>query len=424
MDGSNVSPESTKNEKDTAPRETFRLPFEAKVNIEFEKFTGFITEYSANISEGGIFIKTKDSKPVGTVLSFEFKLRDNFKLMQGLGEVVWVRTEDLPPDKPAGMGIRFHDIDAQSKELIRTMIENHMKSGGKLFDLDDRTPRAVDPPKGNKNMEEDFAALFAVPTSPSASLSPPPPLSEPPKVPTKIPPKDIGMVIEDEAVADTSVRPVPGLSSLNFGFEPPRMKKSRAPLWTTLILILISAGGAGYWYQDFLLQFIFGKASSKTAQPVAQQSKSTPSSASTVQAVPTQTASAVATPNAETAKAESNPPAPLPPLSEIENITWVRDNNGTVVTLWGNGSIAADCYSHVRVEGRSPREVLKILRIAKAYPYTKVSVQTAEVRQIRTGYHVEGTSGELHVVVDLPHSSIRVQKIEAGDSKLTIHLGK
>ena len=76
-----------------------RIPVETRVNLEFEKFSGFITEYSSNLSEGGMFIKTDDPKPLGTILSFEFKLKDNFKLIQGLGEVVWVKEQDNGPTR-------------------------------------------------------------------------------------------------------------------------------------------------------------------------------------------------------------------------------------------------------------------------------------------------------------------------------------
>src|SRR5262249_46601011 len=117
-----------------------RAPISVKVNLEFEKFSGFISEYCMNISQGGMFIKTDDIKPIGTVLSFEFRLSDNFKLIQGLGEVVWVRGKDGGAEKPKGIGVRFHDIDSKSRELIRTMVNRYISEGGTPFQIEPPPP--------------------------------------------------------------------------------------------------------------------------------------------------------------------------------------------------------------------------------------------------------------------------------------------
>lgn len=112
--------------KDFKSRALPRVPLKLRVNMEFEKFSGFISEYSENISEGGMFIKTTKPKPMGSVFSLEFKLKDDYKLIQGWGEVVWVR-EKPEGNKPAGMGIKFLDLDEASTELIRSIVAIHKK---------------------------------------------------------------------------------------------------------------------------------------------------------------------------------------------------------------------------------------------------------------------------------------------------------
>jgi uncharacterized protein (TIGR02266 family) len=116
--------------KDFAARALPRIPLKLKVNMEFEKFSGFISEYSENISEGGMFVKTTTPRPMGSVFSLEFKLKDDYKLIQGWGEVVWVREKTEDPAKPAGMGIKFLDLDQASRELIRNIIRIHKKETG------------------------------------------------------------------------------------------------------------------------------------------------------------------------------------------------------------------------------------------------------------------------------------------------------
>jgi uncharacterized protein (TIGR02266 family) len=108
---------------------------ETQVKLQFEKFDSFISEVSANVSLGGMFIRTEQPAPVGAMLNFELRLSDDFKLIQGRGEVVWVRPADEGPDKPAGMGIRFRELDTASRELIYKIVYHRMKAGQRPFDL-------------------------------------------------------------------------------------------------------------------------------------------------------------------------------------------------------------------------------------------------------------------------------------------------
>ncbi len=121
-----------------------RVPIDAEVQLEFENFSGFIREVSANLSLGGMFVKTRYLKPVGTVVRFEFRLSDQYRLIRGTGEVVWTRWRDQPPAMPAGMGIQFLDLEAESRTLVTAIVEQHQRAGGAPFDLAMRS-HAEDP---------------------------------------------------------------------------------------------------------------------------------------------------------------------------------------------------------------------------------------------------------------------------------------
>jgi len=119
-----------------------RVPLQREVSLKFKEFRGFITEFSANISTGGMYISTDSPKPMGSVFDFELALDDQTKLIQGIGEVVWVR-ERPEGDEPAGMGIRFLHVDEASQDLIQKMVDQHAQDGGTPFELD--TQCAPDP---------------------------------------------------------------------------------------------------------------------------------------------------------------------------------------------------------------------------------------------------------------------------------------
>lgn len=117
------------------PPDSRRVPLENRIQLKFDRFSGFVSEYTANLSPSGVFIRTKDPKPAGTVLEFEFRLGDGFELIRGRGEVIWNRRADEGPSRPAGMGVRFLELSPGSRELIFRLVDDHVQSGGTPFDV-------------------------------------------------------------------------------------------------------------------------------------------------------------------------------------------------------------------------------------------------------------------------------------------------
>jgi uncharacterized protein (TIGR02266 family) len=125
------------------PRDSRRVPLATKVAFKFERFSGFISEFSANISPTGMYITTKTPEPPGSMLDFEFRLGDGFEIIQGKGEVVWTRAIAEGPNRPPGMGIRFLELGEGSKELIYRIVDQYIQDGGTPFDVSLRPPDPV-----------------------------------------------------------------------------------------------------------------------------------------------------------------------------------------------------------------------------------------------------------------------------------------
>jgi uncharacterized protein (TIGR02266 family) len=85
------------------------------INQEFNTIDEFIAEYVTNISQGGVFIKSKNPLPVGTRVTLKFSvIVDDFETVEGEGEVV--RVDNAPGNQ--GMGVAFTRLTAESKKLV------------------------------------------------------------------------------------------------------------------------------------------------------------------------------------------------------------------------------------------------------------------------------------------------------------------
>ncbi|RMG11606.1 MAG: TIGR02266 family protein [Deltaproteobacteria bacterium] len=91
------------------------------VNREFASLEEFITEYVANISKSGAFIRTDEPLPVGTKVALRFTIiADDMETIEGIGEVVRVTPPGGP--HPAGMGVVFRQLSEYSKTLLDRLL--------------------------------------------------------------------------------------------------------------------------------------------------------------------------------------------------------------------------------------------------------------------------------------------------------------
>lgn len=99
-------------------RESTRVPLEAPVKLQFDAFGQPQSGFTANISVGGMFVQSCSPRPVGTRLRFELELEAGTEPISGLAEVVWIRVKQHCLEQPAGMGIQFRYLDADSRRRL------------------------------------------------------------------------------------------------------------------------------------------------------------------------------------------------------------------------------------------------------------------------------------------------------------------
>lgn len=419
---------------DPPNRGSDRVPIAAEVDLEFESFQGFLSEYSANISLGGMFVRCAQPPPVGTVLRFSLKLKGDFKLIQGRGEVVWNREQGQGADKPAGVGIRFLELPPASQDLIRRMVDRYRVQGGQPFDLGGSSAKAepleaaVPDPLPVQGLRDD---IFIPP-----DLPPPSPQTAPP---------------QPGAAGFREAAP-PGVAARRGAGLPPRRRYVR-PGTVVLVIGAALAGGLVAQFGERLVHWATGYdralaervvndipppvslASEPAAAPAAEGTASsalTPAEAGVTDLGPgpaTETATAASEPAVGSTGAEElaivleeGYASATEALNRIRLITWkeAAEGAGTVVTLWGNGSLRRQDLVRVRLGGATARELVKLRGIDWPFRDPTLEIDSSQVRRIRTGFHPKDLANELHVVVDLRDSASRLRRVTLGERSVQL----
>ena len=108
---------------DPNTRQGKRTPVTLKIKFKSETLEQFIERYAVDVSQGGIFIRTKEPLAVGTQMKFEFQLKDMTPLIAGEGTVVWTRENDpTRPNAAPGMGVRFDRLADGSQEVLEKIL--------------------------------------------------------------------------------------------------------------------------------------------------------------------------------------------------------------------------------------------------------------------------------------------------------------
>lgn len=149
-----------------------RMPLDAVVRLHFQGTVAYQNGFAANVSATGMFVKHPAPPPLGTQLVFEFNLGAERKPVQGAGEVVWVRDKYLGPGQPAGVGIRFLQLDSQSRDHIAEALFEYLEQSLTEDSLLDSSGYsfATEPAPAPTAVAESFA-----PAAPASSVASAPP---------------------------------------------------------------------------------------------------------------------------------------------------------------------------------------------------------------------------------------------------------
>lgn len=91
------------------------------LSLDYEKTGEFIGGWSANISTGGVFVKTPKPYKMGETFILELHLPDNTAPIKAKCEVRWVRPGGDTPDD-SGMGVKFIMMSDGDRDRLQKMI--------------------------------------------------------------------------------------------------------------------------------------------------------------------------------------------------------------------------------------------------------------------------------------------------------------
>jgi uncharacterized protein (TIGR02266 family) len=159
-----------------------RVPVALRIRLRYSDVDQFISKFAINISRGGMFLSSRNPKPIGTHLHFEMRLADDSPVIEGTGEVRWIREYDRhQPSQPHGMGIRFFELKPESQGVLERIIE-HRRAVGEPDTDSIPTPRAPEPAAAAA-----IPAVASVITQPLPELPPLGPEPEPDPAPAAEP---------------------------------------------------------------------------------------------------------------------------------------------------------------------------------------------------------------------------------------------
>ena len=107
---------------------------EYQVEVSLESESTFYNGFTENISAGGLFIATHDTRPMGEVIEMSFTIPGRKDPIAVQGEVRWLREyREDNTDMVPGMGVNFINLSESDKRDIEKFITSRAPE---FFDTD------------------------------------------------------------------------------------------------------------------------------------------------------------------------------------------------------------------------------------------------------------------------------------------------
>jgi uncharacterized protein (TIGR02266 family) len=96
--------------------------FRGELEISLRSDSQFWVGTTTNLSEGGVFVATRELKPIGTEVELVIRLPDLFVPLWTLGIVRWIRDAPSGADAPLGMGLQWKLLSDEALQAIHRFV--------------------------------------------------------------------------------------------------------------------------------------------------------------------------------------------------------------------------------------------------------------------------------------------------------------
>lgn len=135
-------------------------PAPVRVRLRYAAFETFIEKFAPNVTRGGVFLASRNPRPVGEIFAFEVLLEGGEVALAGDGKVTWVKAFDPAiPNRPHGMGVQFLRLDAPSRDALNRMLARKASGNSGVV----RMPTSVSGGASGGHRSGSNGALPAVP---------------------------------------------------------------------------------------------------------------------------------------------------------------------------------------------------------------------------------------------------------------------
>jgi uncharacterized protein (TIGR02266 family) len=127
-----------------------------------------VAKHALDVSEGGMLLRSSGSMPIGKLVNFELRLSNERVVLTGTGRIAWKR-DARDGDRPAGVGVKFVDLDDASRALVDQLLSAKGDAIGEF----ERPPAPAETARTVMGLGSPFLVDAAAPPEPASSTSPP-----------------------------------------------------------------------------------------------------------------------------------------------------------------------------------------------------------------------------------------------------------
>jgi uncharacterized protein (TIGR02266 family) len=101
-----------------------------RLRLKYPDVDTFVEKFAPNVTRGGIFLASREPRPVGAVVRFEVGLLSGAPLLSGEGRVSWVKEfNPAEPTRPHGMGVQFTGVDPACRPVLERILKRREAAG-------------------------------------------------------------------------------------------------------------------------------------------------------------------------------------------------------------------------------------------------------------------------------------------------------